>query len=100
MLKIVFLGSEARPYAKTGGLADVLGSLPTALAEEGMDVSLIVPFYRTDGEARFEAKLLSPRAIARISGRTSEFKIWMSTAGGVKTYLLDNEAYFARTGLY
>jgi starch synthase len=100
MLKIIFVGSEARPFAKTGGLADVLGSLPAALAEEGMDVSLIVPFYRTDGKARFEAKLLPPRAITQINSRTSEFNIWMSTAGGVKTYLLDNEAYFARTSLY
>jgi starch synthase len=100
MLKIVFVGSEARPFAKTGGLADVLGSLPAALTEEGMDVSLIVPFYRTDGKARFEAELLAPRAITQINGRTSEFSIWMSAAEGRKTYLLDNEDYFARTGIY
>lgn len=40
------IGSEAVPFSKTGGLADVLGSLPTAIARLGWDVTVVVPRYR------------------------------------------------------
>ena len=44
--KIVFLGSEAAPFIATGGLADVLGSLPKALAKnDDLDISVILPLY-------------------------------------------------------
>ena len=44
--KIVFLGSEAAPFVATGGLADVLGSLPKALAKKNtLDISVILPLY-------------------------------------------------------
>src|SRR5438045_2856330 len=44
--RVLIIGSEARPFAKTGGLADVLGALPLALARAGCDVTLVVPRYR------------------------------------------------------
>ena len=46
-LKVLFLSSEAVPFAKTGGLADVAGALPAALRRLGVDVRLVLPFYRT-----------------------------------------------------
>ena len=45
MKKILFVGAEAMPFAATGGLGDVLGSLPAALAREGADVRVIIPLY-------------------------------------------------------
>lgn len=50
-LKILFLSPEVTPYAKTGGLADVAGSLPSALRKLGMDVRVGLPFYRTVRES-------------------------------------------------
>ncbi len=44
-LKVLFLSSEAVPFAKTGGLADVAGALPAALKRLGVDVRLVLPFY-------------------------------------------------------
>ena len=43
---VLIIGSEARPFSKTGGLADVLGALPPALARLGWNVTLVVPRYR------------------------------------------------------
>ena len=45
-LKIVIVASEAAPYAKTGGMADVCGALPLELARQGHQVLLVVPFYK------------------------------------------------------
>ncbi|HBF59396.1 MAG TPA: starch synthase, partial [Exiguobacterium sp.] len=44
-MKVWFAATEATPFIKTGGLADVVGSLPLALAEEGADVSVVLPNY-------------------------------------------------------
>src|SRR5262245_65596936 len=49
---VLMIGSEAVPYAKTGGLGDVLGALPLALARLGWDVTLAIPRYRHITEGR------------------------------------------------
>ena len=45
-MKILYASSEAAPFAKTGGLGDVAGSLPLALCEKGADARVILPLYR------------------------------------------------------
>ena len=45
-MKILYATSEAVPFCKTGGLADVAGSLPPALAAEGAEVAVVLPLYR------------------------------------------------------
>lgn len=100
MLKVVFVGSEVHPFAKTGGLADVLGSLPSALVEEGIDVSVIMPLYKAGSIFGHKITPLSLTAKASIAGKTEEFAIWMGRSMGVPIYLIENDAYFSREGLY
>ena len=45
-MKILMCASEGAPYAKTGGLADVIGALPKALNENGCDVRVMMPYYK------------------------------------------------------
>lgn len=49
-MKILFVSSEVAPFIKTGGLADVAGSLPQALAREGHEVKVILPLYEGIGQ--------------------------------------------------
>jgi len=92
-VKIVFASSEAAPYAKTGGLADVASALPRALAEAGHEVFLFLPFYRTVKE-RF------PELPLRHAGRTGPFSIREARRHGVRVFFIENDYYFNRGHLY
>lgn len=86
-LKIAIVTSEAEPYAKTGGLADVCGTLPPEIKKLGHDVILILPYYRTIRETKIAAKKLN-----NIYSTTGE--------GGVEAYFIANRKYFDRKELY
>ena len=45
-MRVLICASEGAPYAKTGGLADVIGALPISLKEKGCDVRIIMPYYK------------------------------------------------------
>ena len=46
IVRVLFAGAECVPFFKTGGLGDVLGSLPNQLAKEGVDVGVVLPLYQ------------------------------------------------------
>jgi len=100
MMKIVFLASEAVPFAKTGGLADVAGSLPAYLSRLGADVRLVMPFYT---EVRKKGlplrKVLDGHRMAFGPDHIS-FSAWESTAGGFPVLFIENDRFFDRDFLY
>ena len=100
-MKIAFIASEAVPYAKTGGLADVAGALPGTLKKLGHEPIIIMPLYSRIDRAKFGLQeSLSPMGVWM--GDTEEWcAVYQTTnAEGVKVYFIDSEKYFARDGIY
>jgi len=98
-MHIAFAASECVPFSKTGGLADIVGALPRALARLGHEVSVYVPRYR-------QTKLDDPQTV--VSSITVPFDdkyrfcsvVTAGASGGVRYYFVDYPPYFDREGLY
>lgn len=104
-LNIVMAASEAVPYAKTGGLADVVGALPLELAKLGHRVTLILPGYRNfvaGRQSRQPAVRLSIPTVGTSVEVTLEEEIVSVTAGihPLRVLVVRYDPYFDRPGLY
>lgn len=99
-MKILFVASEVVPYAKSGGLADVAGSLPKELLKLGHDISIIMPKYR---EIKQELEYVKDFAIP-MHQRTENciIKKHVQKIGdkNLTTYFVDSAYYFDRDGMY
>lgn len=99
-MKVAFLASEAIPYAKTGGLADVAGALPKFLARQGAEVRVFLPLYR---ELRKKGLPLEPvieKAALRMGGRDLSYAVLAHRAEGVTHLFLDRPELYDRDQLY
>ena len=100
MLKVLFVAAEAVPFAKTGGLADVAGSLPKELKAQGVDVRVIMPNYSGISQNyKNEMKPLIETSV-NLSWRNQYCGVKYLENDGIPTYFIDNEQYFARERLY
>ena len=103
MKKILFVGAEALPFAATGGLGDVLGSLPKALkdkAGENADIRVVMPLYDKIGEKyKNEMKFICSFTVP-LSWRNLYCGVKALEMGGVTYYFIDNEFYFKRGPIY
>lgn len=99
-MKVLYVAAEAVPFAKTGGLADVAGSLPKALEADGMDVRVIMPKYgKIPEEYREKMEHIYDGTIP-VSWRNKFVGIDELEYNGVTFYFVDNEEYFNREGFY
>ena len=99
-MKILYATSEAVPFIKTGGLADVAGSLPPALAEEGAEVAVILPLYQKVKEKFGDQLNFVCYDFVDLAWRHSYCGLFSMEKDGVTWYFVDNEQYFARPNLY
>jgi starch synthase len=98
-MQIAFAASEGVPFSKTGGLADVVGALPRALAALGHQVSVYLPRYR-------QTKLSDPATVVRSITVPFDDKyrfasiVTAGSQGGVRFYFVECPEFFDRDGLY
>ena len=97
-MKVLFVTSEATPYIKSGGLADVLGSLPKELIKQGVEASVVLPKYR-DMKLADTLEFVTSFYIW-VSWRREYCGVFKTELDGVTFYFIDNERYFGRPGLY
>jgi starch synthase len=99
-MKIVFIASEGVPFVKSGGLADVVGSLPKALRRLGADVSVILPKHSLipeeySGRMRFVCSFC-----VKVGWRNQYCGVFELLLDGLRFYFIDNEYYFKRDKIY
>ena len=99
--KILFVASEARPFIATGGLADVIGSLPQALAlDANYDIRVVLPLY-SDIKTELRRKMsFLGNLFVELGWRNQYCGVFSCEEKGITYYFIDNEYYFKRSGCY
>jgi starch synthase len=98
MLRILMVTSEASPYAKTGGLGDVLGALPAALVERGEEIAVVLPRYRAAEIP--DAERVSHSMPLWVGPHHFTAAIDLHVSNGVRYYFVDCPPLYDRAGLY
>jgi starch synthase len=101
-LKILLATSEATPFAKTGGLADVCGALPAELRRLGAEIIVVMPSYRQVFDAGVEIHPTDIRFDIPIGGKIVDGRLLMATLpdSSVPVYFVDQPEYYDRGELY
>ncbi len=100
MLKVLFVAAEAVPFAKTGGLGDVIGSLPKELKQQGIDVRVILPNYQDIPEKYKKQMVFKSNFLVQVGWRQKYCGVLELDYKGITFYFIDNEDYFKRYGFY
>jgi starch synthase len=101
MMKIAMVSPEIVPFAKTGGLADVVGTLSTALGQYGHEMTLIMPAHRTVLQGGFALEDTGMRFSVPLANRQEEASVLRARAGSnVCVYCIRADRYFDREYLY
>ncbi len=103
-LRIVMLAAEASPYAKVGGLGDVVGALPKALEKLDADPAIVIPAYKAAQSNAFAARSRSPILDFDVAmdSSTEHAEVFRARMNGsrVDVYLIESRKYFDRDGIY
>lgn len=99
-MKVLFATSEATPFIKTGGLADVCGELPICLAKRGVEVGVVLPLYSMIPN-KYKEKFVFIKHFDIYLGNGKQYAgIFQYIYKGLTFYFIDNEKYFSRPSIY
>ena len=99
-MKVLYVASEAVPFAASGGLADVAGSLPKAMRKRLIGCRVVMPLYEcVPQELRENMTFLTSLSVP-VAWRRQYCGVFEAKVDGVIYYLLDNQYYFKRQGIY
>ena len=99
-MKSLFVTSEAYPFAVSGGLGDVAGALPAALRKRFVGCRVVMPLYEDVPQHLRDGMQFIGSISVPVAWRRQYCGIFETKVGGVTYYLLDNQYYFKRAGLY
>ena len=94
-MRILMVASEASPFAKTGGLADVMAALPRALVRLGHSVDVVIPRYRGISIGKSMGQVAVP-----LGRQVTNARVYAVTEAGVRTLFVDHPGYYDRDHLY
>ena len=105
MKNILFVASECVPFIKTGGLADVVGSLPKYFPKEYFDVRVVIPKYagikeQFKNQMRYVTNFYMDLNYVRLGWRNQYCGIFRYEEDGVTFYFIDNEEHFGGSTPY
>ncbi|MDR1705358.1 MAG: glycogen synthase GlgA [Clostridiales bacterium] len=100
MPKVLFVSSEAYPFAKSGGLGEVAAALPKELVKQGADCRVVLPKYKDIPEDMLADLQVKKTFETTLAWRKLPADIYELERDGVTYYLLDNYFYFHRDGMY
>lgn len=99
-MNILFICTEAAPFAKSGGLGDVMGALPRELMKKGVNAKVMMPLYRNI-KAQYFADMKQVAVFeTHVSWRVKYCGLYSMEYDGVTFFFIDNEEYFARDAYY
>ena len=97
-MKVLFIANEVAPFAKVGGLADVAGSLPPALAAQGVDVAVVMPLHRQVPGRDLE--VVAPELRVDDAGRLASVLRGALPDSEVPIFFIRFDPYFDRPDIY
>ena len=99
-LRVLFVASEGVPFAKTGGLADVVGTLPQALAELGVEVKVLMPYYGMVKQGKAPTTLIAEDLEVNLGLINHTFNLMAPAAPGSPFYFVERDEFYDRSQLY
>ena len=99
-MKIIMAAAECAPFAKAGGLADVMGALPKELSRLGHEIIVIIPKYSLIAEEYTAEFILKESVEFSFKGQQKNFGVFEYSNSGVKFLFIENDSYFKRDQIY
>jgi starch synthase len=99
-LRVLFVASEGVPFAKTGGLADIVGTLPQALEELGVEVKVLMPYYGMVKQGKTPTTLIAEDLEVNLGLINHSFNLMAPAAPGSPFYFVERDEFYERSQLY